>query len=179
MEDQVTQILERIRFGEALCELDSAKSRLQSGQLQELIGHLDRMREHFSTMHALPEERSEVMALRQSLADLRVELRPCIQDVEAKLEESLKEYRSALGGDKEAFEKLSEAEQEGSRPLAYRFKKDYRTLKDLSELLSLLSADLMNLSDRVEHHFLHSHPAPEIGDYEYRDNVPAPGSISP
>ncbi|WP_426446507.1 hypothetical protein ACP26L_22390 [Paenibacillus sp. S-38] len=179
MEDQTARILERIRFAGTLCELDAAKSRLQSEQLRELTRHLDRMRERFSALQSLPEDRAEVMELRQSLAELREELRPCGQDVEVKREECLKEYRSALGEDKEAFEKLSEAEQQGSRPLAYRYKQDYRTLKDLSEILSLLSADLMNLSDQVEHHFLHSHPAPEIGDYEYRDNVPEPGSLSP
>ncbi|MCZ8521278.1 MULTISPECIES: hypothetical protein [Paenibacillus] len=179
MEAQVQQILERIRFAAALCELDTAKSKLGSDRLQELIGHLDAMRDRFAGLHTLPAERGEVMSLRQSLAGLRTELRPCIGEVEAKLEEVLNEYRTALGGDKEAFEKLSEEEQAGSRPLAYGFKQDYRTLKDLSEVLSLISADLMNLSDRVEHRFLHSHPASETGEYEYRDNVPPPPSLSP
>lgn len=177
MEQQMTSILDRLKLSLRLCDYIVSSAGIISQPITQLRSRL----EHMITQHHLSPATSteEISSVRGQIAQLRTEIIECSSIVEQMQTQSAEYYRSLLGDGKEEFERFSEPIQQNVNPQAYHTKKAFHQLAQLSELLTLITADLLNLGGELEHHILKTKPSPEVGHFDYQDNVPAPPTLSP
>jgi hypothetical protein len=123
--------------------------------------------------------KNPIQEIRNELASIRLNVRKCSSLFEKKISISVEAYRSALGVQKEAFEKLIESEQKIAHPHAYESLQRFYKITRLKDLSQDISEKLMDLSSEIEHQNLQQEETPPIGHFDLESNVPPPPSLSP
>jgi hypothetical protein len=122
---------------------------------------------------------NSIQEIRNELASLRLDVRKCMSLFETKLSTCVDAYRSALGDQKEAFEKLSESEQKIAHPDGYKALQRFYKINLLKDMSQEISDKLMDLSSEIEHQSLQEEETPPIEHFDLESNVPPPSSLSP
>jgi hypothetical protein len=124
-------------------------------------------------------EKNKVHEIRNELAQLRLNVRKCSSLFDKDINISVEAYRSALGDQKDAFEKLNDLEQKIAHPQAYDALQRFRKLTILKDMSQKISDGIMDLSSEIEHQHLQQVEFPPSGHYDLESNAPSTSSLSP
>ncbi|MDQ1909890.1 hypothetical protein RAC89_05135 [Paenibacillus sp. GD4] len=116
---------------------------------------------------------------RKQVTELRAWCVQCSKDTDMLMEQAAEFYRSAVIGDKDAFETLEPEVQAQAQPKAYEAKQAFQTLKQLKDVITHMTSDLLDFNGKLDHAHLNSLPEQDVGNFAYEDNVPAPSDLSP
>jgi vacuolar-type H+-ATPase subunit I/STV1 len=117
---------------------------------------------------------------RQQLTYLRQEVEGIQGNVDEARDQAAKAYRSVIGTEKEHFDLFSASIQQESYAKAYEPFQTYHMLDQLHNLLSEISANLMNYSYELENQTRDQRTTPVSPTTEYDNETdPAPNHLSP
>src|SRR4051812_20718103 len=114
MDLTMQRIMERINTGVKLSDLIASSVNETTSAISGVRQRLELLLTQYSDASILPEEEEQVSRLRSSIATLRNEIRECGQVLEPMKSQCAEDYRSYIGKEKDAFERLTDTEQQNT-----------------------------------------------------------------
>ncbi|UUZ92202.1 hypothetical protein LJK87_43505 [Paenibacillus sp. P25] len=179
MTSPMEQIADRLKTALKLCDVLTASVKEASPVIEGVRTKLENLILQHAGFTSASADAAKTEEIRSQLVAIRMDIRECSNTLAGIKSDFADRYRSLLGTEKESFEYLTDTEQKNQNAPAYEAKTSFHQVSRLLEVLDLITADLLNLSGEMEHQTLQNRPTPDIGHFEYDDNVPAPSSLSP
>ncbi|WP_027415673.1 hypothetical protein [Aneurinibacillus terranovensis] len=121
----------------------------------------------------------QVDQARQNITTIRTAIQTITGQIEQAEGAVVTNYRSALGPHKEQFESVSDSEQQTMNAGAYYSVQAYREYENIIQLLHEINAELMDMSQSLEHQLLDEQPDPPVILDQNFESDPAPSRLSP